>query len=93
MNPFDLNKKMESFGFHVISADGQKEESIYDALQQAGGVKDSAVCILLETEKAQGVPYYVDREDNHAPKFDEAANRELDALIEELRMQVEDGGK
>ena len=92
LNPFDLGKKMEAFGFRVLSADGQKEDSILSALQNAGEVRDSAVCILMETKKAQGVPYYVDRDDNHAPKFDETAKRELDQVMEQLRLQIENGG-
>ena len=92
LNPFDLGKKMEAFGFRVLSADGQKEASILSALQSAGEVRDSAVCILMETKKAQGVPYYVDRDDNHAPKFDETAKRELDQVMEQLRLQIENGG-
>ncbi len=93
IEPFDLQKKMEAFGFQVIPANGQDEASIYEALVAAKEVKDSAVCVLMDTEKAQGVPYYVGRNDNHAPKFDAKANAELDALIENLENWIENGGK
>ena len=92
IEPFDLKKKMEAFGFQVIQADGKEEESIYDALCAAKEVQDSAVCVLMDTEKAQCVPYYVGRADCHAPKFDATANAELDRLIGQLETWIENGG-
>lgn len=92
IEPFDLKKKMEAFGFEVIQADGKEEESICDALCAAKEVRDSAVCVLMDTEKAQGVPYYVGRADCHAPKFDATANAELDSLIGQLETWIENGG-
>ena len=92
ITPFDLKKKMESFGFRVPQADGKEESSILDALTQAKKVKDSAVCVLLDTVKAQGVPCYEDKDDCHAPKFDEKAKQALDEVIEELEKFVEEGG-
>ena len=46
---------MEAFGFRTIRANGQDEESISDAIDEAKAVKDSAVCIVMDTVKAQGV--------------------------------------
>lgn len=93
ITPFDLKEKMKSFGFRVIPADGQDEKSIQKALYEAKEVKDSAVCVMLDTVKAQGIPYYVDRDDNHAPKFNEEANAALDEVIEELQRFIENGGE
>jgi len=93
INPFDLHEKMKSFGFEVFDADGQDEMSILKALNGAKEVKDSAVCVLLDTVKAQGVPYYVDRDDNHAPKFGGEATESLDDTIEKLEKFIAEGGK
>lgn len=91
MNPFSIPKKMEAFGFHVIECDGKDEESISDAIDAAKEVKDSAVCIVMDTIKAQGVPYYYDRSDSHSPKFGGEADAALDAVIADLEAFIEKG--
>jgi transketolase len=91
MNPFSIAKKMEAFGFHVIECDGKDEEAISNAIDAAKEVKDSAVCIVMDTVKAQGVPYYYDRSDSHSPKFGGEADAALDAVIAELEAFIEKG--
>ena len=91
MNPFSIPKKMEAFGFQVIECDGKDEESISNAIDAAKEVKDSAVCIVMDTIKAQGVPYYYDRSDSHSPKFGGEADAALDAVIAELEAFIEKG--
>ena len=91
LNPFSIAKKMEAFGFHVIECDGKDEESISNAIDAAKEVKDSAVCIVMDTIKAQGVPYYYDRSDSHSPKFGGEADAALDAVIAELEAFIEKG--
>ena len=91
MNPFSIAKKMEAFGFQVIECDGRDEEAISNAIDAAKEVKDSAVCIVMDTIKAQGVPYYYDRSDSHSPKFGGEADAALDAVIAELEAFIEKG--
>ena len=91
MNPFSIAKKMEAFGFQVIECDGKDEEAISNAIDAAKEVKDSAVCIVMDTVKAQGVPYYYDRSDSHSPKFGGEADAALDAVIAELEAFIEKG--
>ncbi|MCI8566400.1 MAG: transketolase [Lachnospiraceae bacterium] len=92
INPFDIQKKMEAFGFRTIRANGQDEESISDAIDEAKAVKDSAVCIVMDTVKAQGVPYYYDRSDSHSPKFGAEADAALDSVMAELEAFIDENG-
>lgn len=46
------------------------------AIEEAKQVRDSAVCIVLDTVKGQGVKYYEDMPDNHAPKVFEEGRRD-----------------
>jgi len=91
MNPFSIAKKMEAFGFKTFECDGKEEEAISAAIDAAKEVKDSAVCIVMDTIKAQGVPYYYDRSDSHSPKFGAEADAALDAVIAELEAFIEKG--
>ena len=87
MNPFDISKKMEAFGFFTQKVKGNDIEAIDDAINQAKEVKDKAVCIELDTIKGQGVPYFENMFSNHSVKFNtdeinDAANEAKQALLE-----------
>ena len=87
MNPFDISKKMESFGFFTQKVKGNDIEAIDDAINQTKEVKDKAVCIVSDTIKGQGVPYVENMFSNHSVKFNtdeinDAANEAKQALLE-----------
>ena len=90
MNPFDLEEKMKAFGFHVQRVKGNDEEAIDEAIDQAKSITDKAVCIVLDSIKGAGVPYYEQMEGNHSVKFDNdeilqvnhKAIKDLEDLIE-----------
>lgn len=89
MNPFDLAEKMRSFGFAVRTAAGADEEAISDAIDWAKGVQDQAVCIVLDTIKGQGVPYFEEMLDNHSVKFKAQDIAEVDRALEQLNRVCE----
>ncbi|TDW10205.1 transketolase [Breznakia blatticola] len=68
-NPFDIEAKMRAFGFHALSVNGADEKAIADAIELSFDVKDQAVCIILDTIKGQGIPYFEQLEANHSVKF------------------------
>ena len=90
MNPFDLEEKMKAFGFHVQRVKGNDEEAIDAAIDQAKSITDQAVCIVLDSIKGAGVPYYEQMEGNHSVKFNNdeilqinhKAIKDLEDLIE-----------
>ncbi len=87
MNPFSIAQKMAAFGFHVQRVKGNDEAAISDAIDVAKKVRDQAVCIVLDTIKGQGVPYFEAMSNNHSVKFDSdatisAADEAIKALEE-----------
>ena len=84
MNPFDIAKKMEAFGFETRRVDGGDEAAISDAIDWAKTVRGQAVCLVLDTIKGQGVKYFEDMADNHSVKFKAADLEELDRALEKL---------
>lgn len=92
MNPFDFVKKMEAFGFHTQKVKGNDEQSIYEAIEKAKQVQNQAVCLVLDTIKGQGVPYFEKFEANHSVKFNTEeilqANHEA---IEKLESFIKEG--
>lgn len=90
LNPFSFEEKMKAFGFWCKTVDGSSVEAIDKAIEEAKQVKDQAVAIVLETTKGQGVKYYEEMKDNHAPKIFEEATKVLDEEIERLKKELEE---
>ena len=57
MNPTPHDKKLEAFGFHVISIDGHDFDQIAAALNEAKTVKGKPTAIIARTVKGKGVSF------------------------------------
>ena len=57
MNPTPHDKKLEAFGFHVISIDGHDFDQIEAALNEARATKGKPTAIIAKTIKGKGVSY------------------------------------
>ncbi|MGX8832839.1 transketolase [Amedibacillus sp. YH-ame6] len=84
INPFSIVDKMEAFGFHTQCVKGDDVEAIDSAINRAKEVQDQAVCIVLDTIKGQGIPYFEEMLSNHSVKFGEEEKNATHLAIEEL---------
>lgn len=75
MNPFSIDEKMQAFGFYVKRVKGNDVEAIYDALLDVKRIKKKAVCMILDTIKGQGLPFFETLKNNHSVKFSDALMR------------------
>jgi len=86
-----LDKKFESFGWHVIKADGHDFDSLLASLDAAGEHRDSPSVILAATVKGKGVSFMENNPDWHgkAPGDEDfrRAMAELEARLRELEVQ------
>lgn len=57
MNPTPHDKKLEAFGFHVITIDGHDFEQIEAAFNEAKTVKGKPTAIIAKTIKGKGVSF------------------------------------
>jgi len=57
MNPTPHDKKLEAFGFHVISIDGHDMNAIEAAFEEAKTVKGKPTAIIAKTVKGKGVSF------------------------------------
>ena len=57
MNPTPYDKKLDAFGFHVISIDGHDLDAIEAALAEARTVKGKPTAIIAKTVKGKGVSF------------------------------------
>lgn len=93
MNPFSIPDKMKAFGFHVQVVKGNDVSAIDDAIEQAKQVEDQAVCIVLDTIKGQGVPFFEEMVSNHSVKFNTDEIKEAThKAMEELKQYIEQEG-
>ena len=91
MNPFSIEDKMKAFGFNTQTVKGNDLDAIDEAITNAKSVTDSAVCIVLDTIKGQGVKFFEDLLDNHSVKFNtEVVNRAADEAKASLKREIEE---
>ena len=57
MNPTPHDKKLEAFGFHVITIDGHDFDQIAAAFDEAKTVKGKPCAIIAHTIKGKGVSF------------------------------------
>lgn len=88
MNPFDVAKKLEAFGFNTIRIKGNDEALILKTILECQKVSDQPSCIVLDTIKGQGVKYFEDLNDNHHIRFAADSEAQLKAAIAELEGKV-----
>jgi len=83
-----LDKKFESFGWHVIKIDGHDYDQILAAFEEAKTVKGQPTMILAKTVKGKGVSFMENNAGWHgkAPNAEQfaIAKAELEAQIAEL---------
>lgn len=91
IQPFSIEKKMEAFGFYTQKVDGSNEIEIANAIEKAKNITDSAVCIILDTIKGQGVSYFENMDNNHSVKFTEKDYEEIDKALDYLKETYELG--
>lgn len=76
MNPTPHDKKLEAFGFHVISVDGHDFEALEAAFAEARSVKGKPTAIIAKTVKGKGVSFMENQVKWHgtAPNDEQYAN-------------------
>ena len=82
MDPTPHDKKLEAFGFHVISIDGHDFDAIEAAFNEAKTVKGKPTAIVAKTVKGKGVSFMENKVNWHgsAPNDEQYA-----AAIAELK--------
>lgn len=88
IDPIDFVAKFEAFGFYAMRVDGRSVEQIYDAIEKGKAQSDKPVAIVLDTVKAQGVPYLEEKDDNHHIRPNQADQEAITAAIEELENKL-----
>lgn len=92
IDPFCIKDKMTAFGFTSFEVRGDDEEAISEAIDKCKSIKDKAVCIVLDTVKGQGIPYFEEMKDNHSVKFNnDDVIKAADEAIKELEAFVKEG--
>ena len=82
MNPYPIDKKFESFGFHIITIDGHDFEQIQKAFEEAKNVKEKPTAIIAKTRKGKGISYMEDNVSWHGKAPNEEQYR---VALEELK--------
>ncbi|MFV0560976.1 MAG: transketolase, partial [Enterococcus sp.] len=91
MNPFDIEEKMNAFGFRTVKVKGNDLEAIDEAIDCCKSVENQAVCIVLDSIKGQGISFFENMESNHSVKFnDKTVLKETDKALAELNERIKE---
>ena len=73
MSPYPIDEKFKSFGFEVLTIDGNKIEEIIKAFEKAKTIKNKPTCIIAKTTKGKGISFMENKAEWHgkAPNEDE----------------------
>ena len=93
INPFSYQEKMKAFGFYTLTAKGDDLEAIDDTINKLKEVKDSAVCMVLDSVKGQGVKFFEELLSNHSVKFNEEYTNEANKAIVQLKEYIAKEGE
>ena len=84
MNPYPIDQKFKSFGFHTINIDGNNIEQIIKALELAKRVKNKPTVIIAKTTKGKGISFM----ENQASWHGKAPNEEqYNEALKELKFE------
>ena len=86
MNPFDLAKKYESFGFHTVTVDGHDIKALLEAIENANLETEKPSCIVLNTIKGNGCSFVSDMAKNHSVTFN---GEQIDQAIAQAETVLE----
>ena len=93
LNPFNIEAKMRAFGFKTVKTKGDDIPAIDQAITECKAIKDQAVCIILDSVKGQGVPFFEEMAANHSVKFDnEKTLAQTESILADLRERVKECG-
>ncbi|PLS01363.1 transketolase [Neobacillus cucumis] len=88
IDPLDFEQKFKAFGFYTMKVDGRSLEQIYEAIQRGKEQSDQPVAIILDTIKAQGVPYLEEKADNHHIRPNKVDEEAILAVIQDLENKL-----
>lgn len=92
MNPTPIDKKFESFGWHVVLADAHDFNSLEAAVNEAKATKGQPTAIIMKSVKGKNVSYMENAAGWHgaAPNEEQykLAMTELDKIISDLEASL-----
>jgi len=81
MSPYPIDEKFKSFGFHVITVNGNDFDEIEKAIEEAKTCKGRPTAIIAKTVKGKGVSFMEDKAEWHGKAPNEEQYRQA---MEEL---------
>ncbi len=82
--PFDLYKKLESFGWNTIAVNGHDFNQIRDALKQARACTDKPTAVIADTIKGKGIAQFEKEGSPHHLKLDDTTRAYLDEAVKKF---------
>ena len=83
-----IDKKLQAFGWHVITCDGHSIEELLDAYEEAAKTRGKPTMIIAHTVKGKGISFIEEKPEWHigefTPEQSEQALNELGSVLKTL---------
>ena len=82
MSSYPIDEKFKSFGFEVLTIDGNNISEIISAFEKAKTIKNKPTCIVAKTVKGKGISFMENKVEWHgkAPN-EEQYNKAMEELV------------
>lgn len=86
MSSYPIDKKFESFGFNVITIDGNCIEEILDGFKEAKKCKNKPTCIIAKTVKGKGIDFMENKKEWHGKAPNDEQYRQAIKCLKNLKI-------
>ncbi len=92
-SPYPIDKKFESFNFHVINADAHDFDSLRTAFKEARETKGMPTCIVVHSVKGKGVSFMENNVAWHGTAPNDEQYAEAMADLDKIGAELEKAGE
>ena len=86
---YDFKMILEGIGFDFDTADGKSTKDIKEKIDKLNNKNNKPKCIVLDTTKGQGIPYFEEMMNNHHIRFSEEDFKQLDKYLDKTKKELD----
>lgn len=87
--PYKYDMILGGLGYHFDTVNGHNLDDIKTSLNHFKTLKDAPKCLVLDSIKAAGIPYFEELMDNHHLRFNDEDLKQLDAYLVKTEKELE----
>lgn len=87
--PYKFDMILKGLGYHFDEVNGHDLDAIKTSINHLNTLKDAPKCLVLDSVKASGIPYFEEMLDNHHIRFNDQDLAALDEYLAQTKKELE----